>query len=92
MPWMKETIRTLLSNSGEAADIEFEDLENNGRRSLLMDAYWEKCADESKYDMLDVVIKKNVGLCGCGHTRLHIVDGMVRFTAKLKAAASACLI
>jgi hypothetical protein len=80
VPWMKETIRTLLSRAGEAADMDFEDLGNDGKKSILMDAYWEKCAEESKYEMLDVVDKKNVGLYGRGHTRLNIVDGIIRFT------------
>jgi|GEM_PF-1671401 len=30
VPWMKSTIRSLLSKAGEAADMKFEDLENNG--------------------------------------------------------------
>src|ERR1041384_7211091 len=42
VPLMKETIRTLLSRSGEPADLAFEDYENNGLRELLMNAYLEK--------------------------------------------------
>jgi len=42
LPWMKETIRTLLSRAGEAVDTDFEDLSNDGRKSILMQSYWEK--------------------------------------------------
>jgi hypothetical protein len=80
VPWMKSTIRTLLSKTGEAAEMDFEDLANDGRRSIKMQAYWEKCAEESKYDLLDVVDKKNVGLQGRSHTMLNIVDGMIQLT------------
>lgn len=57
---MKETIRTLISRSGEAADLAFEDYENDGQRELLMNAYWEKVAEDNS-ELLDVVDKKNVG-------------------------------
>jgi hypothetical protein len=29
-----------------------------------MNAYWDKVAEENKYELLDVVDKKNVGLYG----------------------------
>lgn len=64
VPLMKETIRTLLSRSGEAADLAFEDYENNGQRELLMNAYVEKVLEDNRYELLDVVDKKNVGLYG----------------------------
>lgn len=80
MPLMKEPIRTLLSRSSEAADLSFEHYENNSIRELLMNAYWEKTPEVNKYEKLDVVDKKTVGLDGRGHTKLNIVDGMVRLT------------
>ena len=39
VPFMKETIRTLLSRASEPADLTFEDYENNGVRELLMNAH-----------------------------------------------------
>jgi hypothetical protein len=80
VPLMKETIRTLLSRSGEAADLAFEDYENNGQRELFMNAYWDKVADENRYELLDVVDKKNVGLYGRSYTKLNILDGLPRLT------------
>ncbi len=80
VPLMKETIRTLLARGGEAAELTYEDYENDGQRELLMNAYWEKVADVNKYDLLDTVDKKNIGLYGRGHTKLNIIDGIPRLT------------
>jgi hypothetical protein len=76
VPLMKETIRTQLSRAGEPATLSFEDLGNDGQRELLMNAYWEKVAEESKYEKLDVVDKKNEGLYGRSYTKLNILNGM----------------
>lgn len=76
VPLMKETIRTQLSRAGEPATLAFEDLGNDGQRELLMNAYWEKVAEESKYEKLDVVDKKNEGLYGRSYTKLNILNGM----------------
>lgn len=80
VPLMKETIRTLLSRSGEPADLAFEDYGNDGQRELLMNAYFEKMAEENRYELLDVVDKKNVGIYGRSYTKLNILGGMVRLT------------
>jgi hypothetical protein len=80
VPLMKETIRTLLSRSGEAADLAFEDYGNDGQRELLVNAYWDKVAEENKYELLDVVDKKNVGLYGRSYTKLNILDGEPKLT------------
>ncbi len=80
VPLMKETIRTQLSRAGEPAQLAFEDYGNDGQRELLMNAYWEKVAEESKYEKLDVVDKKNEGLYGRTYTKLNIVNGMIRLT------------
>lgn len=80
VPLMKETIRTQLSRAGEPAALAFEDYGNDGQRELLMNAYWEKVAETSKYEKLDVVDKKNEGLYGRSYTMLNIVNGMVQIT------------
>lgn len=80
VPLMKETIRTLLSRSGEAADLAFEDYANEGLRELLMNAYWEKVAEDNRYELLDVVDKKNVGLYGRSYTKLNILGGEMKIT------------
>lgn len=61
VPLMKATIRTLLSRASEPADLESEDYGNDGQRELFMNAYIDKVLEENKYELLDVVDKKNVG-------------------------------
>lgn len=80
VPLMMETIRTLLSRSGEAADLAFEDYENDDQRQLLMNAYWEKVAEDNRYELLDVVDKKNVGIYGRTYTKLNILGGELKLT------------
>jgi len=58
----------------------FEDYGNDGIRELLMNAYWDKVAEENKYELLDVVDKKNVGLYGRSYTKRNILDGLPRLT------------
>lgn len=80
VPLMKATIRTLLSGAREMTDLAFEDFGSDGIRELLLNAYWEKVTEENKYELLDVVDKKNVGLYGRGYTMLNVIDGLPRIT------------
>lgn len=80
VPLMKATIRTLVSRAREMPDLAFEDYENDGIRQLLLNAYWEKVTEENKYELLDTVDKKNVGIYGRSYTKLNIVDGFPRLT------------
>jgi hypothetical protein len=80
VPLMKATVRTLLSRSREMTDLDFEDYESNGIRELLVNAFWEKVTEENKYELLDVVDKKNVGLYGRSYTSLNIVNGFPKIT------------
>jgi hypothetical protein len=80
VPLMKATIRTLVSRAREMPDLAFEDYENNGIRELLVNAYWEKTTEENKYELLDTVDKKNVGMYGRSYTKLNILDGFPRLT------------
>src|SRR5882724_4345960 len=72
VPLMKATIRTLLSRASEPADLEYEDYENKGGREILVNAYIDKVLEDNKYELLDVVDKKNVGLYGRSATKLNI--------------------
>jgi hypothetical protein len=80
VPLMKETIRTRLSRASEPSDLAFEDYANDADREILMNAYWERVAELNRYELLDVVDKKNVGLYGRSYTKLNIVAGMPRLT------------
>ncbi len=80
VPLMKETVRTQLSRAGEPSAQSFEDRGNDTQRELLMNAYWEKVAEESKYEKLDIVDKKNEAIYGRTYTKLNIVNGLVRLS------------
>ncbi len=80
VPLMKATIRTLLSRAADPADLELEDYDNDGQRELLVNAYLDKVLEENRYEVLDVVDKKNVGLYGRSWCKLNILDGMPRIT------------
>jgi hypothetical protein len=57
------------------ADLELEGYDNDGIRELLMNAYMDEVLEDNKYELLDVVDKKNVAIYGRSWTRLNIVDG-----------------
>jgi hypothetical protein len=75
VPYVKETIATLLSKNSAAPDLYFEDLANDKQKELEMNEYWLDTFRRLKVQVLDRVDKKQEGLYGRSFMKLNIVDG-----------------
>jgi hypothetical protein len=75
VPLMKETVKTMLSRVDEPIDLDFEELDNDGLKELLVNALWDDVAEKNHLELLDVVDKKQVFLYGRSFWKLNIVDG-----------------
>ena len=75
VPLMKETIKTMLSQIDDAPDIKFEDRGNNEQAEMYVNEYWNYFYNKSKYEIKDIVDKKQVGLYGRSWKKINIRMG-----------------
>lgn len=75
VPLMKETIRTLLSKTDEFPDLYFESLSNNKQKEIFINEYWKWWVVEDRFEIKDIVDKKQVGLYGRSTMKLNLYDG-----------------
>ena len=80
VPYVKETIRTLVSKTATAPDIYLENLSNDKPKELLKNEYWLDCMRRNKLTVLDVVDRKQEGLYGRSYMMLTIENGHIVFT------------
>lgn len=74
IPLMKETIKTMLSQIDEAPNIEWQELGGDEQKELVYQEIWNDRSKHSKFELLDVLDKKNVLIYGIGTKMLNIVD------------------
>lgn len=75
VPLMKETIRTLLSKTDEFPDLYFESLENDKQKEIFLNEYWKWWFNEDRFEVKDIVDKKQVGLYGRSTMKLNLFEG-----------------
>jgi len=75
IPLMKETIRTLCSQTDEFTDIYFESLSGDKQKEIFLNEYWKYFYDEDKLELKDLVDKKQVGLYGRSIMKINLIDG-----------------
>lgn len=75
VPLMKETIRTLLSKTDEFPDLYFESLSNDKQKEIFVNEYWKWWYVEDRFELKDIVDKKQVGLYGRSTMKLNLLDG-----------------
>ena len=75
VPLMKETIKTILSKIDDAPDVAFEEKGNNKQKEIFLNEYWKDCADNNKFEVKDIVDKKQVLLYGRSWKKLNILNG-----------------
>lgn len=80
VPYVKETIRALVSRTATPPDVFFEDRASDKQRELLMNEYWLECARRNKLTVLDIVDRKQEGLYGRSFMKLNIERGWITFT------------
>lgn len=75
VPLMKETIRTLLSKTDEFPDLYFEEKSNDKQKEIFLNEYWKWWFIEDRFEVKDIVDKKQVGLYGRSTMKLNLFDG-----------------
>lgn len=74
IPIMKETIKTLLSKIDELSEIQWKELSGDEQKQLNYQEVWNDQSKKNKFELLDVLDKKNVLLYGLSTTKLNIDD------------------
>lgn len=74
IPLMKETIKTLLSRIDEAPEIDWKELAGDEQKQLYYQEVWNDQAKHNKFELIDILDKKNVLLYGLSVRKLNIDD------------------
>jgi hypothetical protein len=80
VPYVKETLRTLVARTATPPDLYFENLASDKQRELLMNEYWLECARRNKTTLLDIVDRKQEGLYGRSFMKVTVQDGHILLT------------
>lgn len=75
VPLMKETIRTILSKTDESPDLYYESLDNNKQGEIFLNEYWKWWVIEDRFEIKDIVDKKQEALYGRSTMKLNLFDG-----------------
>lgn len=74
IPLMKETIKTLLSKIDDAPNVAWKELSGDEEKELLYQEIWNAEFKEGNMEIVDILDKKNVLLCGFSTKKLNIED------------------
>lgn len=81
IPLMKETVKTILSKIDEAPNVDWEELSGDEEKELVYQEVWNEAYTSKKYELADVLDKKNVLLYGTGTKMLNIEDDGISIDA-----------
>jgi hypothetical protein len=82
IPLMKETLKTILANTDEFPDIQYEELGNDKQKEVFFNELWKDTVIKDKMELKDVVDKKQEYLYGRTWRKLNIING--RFVSEVK--------
>ena len=82
IPLMKQTIRTLLKDVDDMPVVFFENLDNDKEAEVFQNEYWKLTGEENRFELQDIVDKRQVFLFGRSFTQWQIVDGKVKMTVQ----------
>ncbi len=72
IPLMKETVKTLLSRIDEAPEIDWKELSGDDQKELIYQEIWNDQGKKNKFELIDILDKKNVLLYGISTRKLNI--------------------
>lgn len=75
VPLMKESIRTLLAKTDEFPDLYYESLSGDKQKEVFLNEYWSWWVVADRFEVKDIVDKKQVGLYGRSTMKLNLFDG-----------------
>jgi hypothetical protein len=82
IPLMKGTIKTILANIDEFPDIEFEELDNNKDKEIVLNELWKDFVIKDRMEVKDMVDKKQDLLYGKTWMKFNIASS--RITTEIK--------
>lgn len=74
IPLMKETVKTILSKIDDAPSVDWKEKSGNADKEIVYQEIWDSSYRENKFELIDVLDKKNVLLYGLGVKKLNITD------------------
>jgi hypothetical protein len=77
VPLIKGTVKTIMANIDEFPDIEFEELNNNKDKEIVLNELWKDFVIKDKLEVKDMVDKKQDLLYGKTWTKFNITDGKI---------------
>ena len=81
IPLMKETVKTLLSKIDEAPNVEWSELGGDEEKEIIYQEVWNENYIQQKFELTDILDKKNVLLYGLSVKKLNIADDGISATA-----------
>lgn len=72
IPLMKETIKTILSKIGEIPEVDWKELSGDEQKEIIYQEVWNEQSRKNKFELIDVLDKKNVLLYGLSTRKLNI--------------------
>jgi hypothetical protein len=84
LPLMKTGIKSLLKDVDDRPVIFFENLDNDKQAEVFENEYWKLIGDQdhNKFDLQDIVDKKQVFHFGRSFDQWQIVDGQIKMTVQ----------
>lgn len=74
IPLMKETVKTLLSKIDDYPKVDWQELSGDEYKELVYQEIWDTLSRKKKFELIDVLDKKNVLLYGISARKLNIDD------------------
>lgn len=79
VPFMKQTLKTILKDIDDMPAINFESLDNDKEMEVYVNAYWEWTLQQNLMDIKDLVDKKQDLFFGRTFDQMQIADGAIKF-------------
>lgn len=80
LPVMKTVLRTLLKDVDDLPAMYFENLDNDKQAEIFKNEYWKIVGEKNKFDIIDIIDKRQVFEFGRTYSQWQIVDGIPRLT------------
>lgn len=77
VPLIKGIIKTVLANTDEFPDIQFEELDNDKDKEIVFNELWKDFVVADKLEIKDVVDKKQDFIYGKSWTKFNLVKGKI---------------
>lgn len=80
IPLMKQTIRTLLKDVDDMPVLFYENLDNDKEKEVFLNEFWKIVSIENRFELQDIVDKRQVFLYGRSFSQMQVIDGKVKLT------------